>query len=785
MIHSRWCDIAADWRHLIRHLANVEPCISFAGKCSRRTAIVSIALAGILTTGPTGGEAKAESEPAYIGSSACAACHQPEYSAWSKSHHSWAWRVPNDDNVLADFAAQDFIHKGVATRFSRSDGRYIIATDGPHGRPTEYEVKATVGVAPLQQYLVETELGRWQALDVAWDTVQKRWYHLYPDGDDNAGDGLHWTGPYKNWNARCAECHATAFDKGYDIKTKAYQSTQAEIGVGCEACHGPGEAHRAWAEAPKSFEASEWRSTNQHGLTVAFTAEANEPEIQQCAGCHSRREPLAAASPRPGAPFADHYRLALLRDGLYHPDGQILDEVYIHGSFLQSKMFAKGVRCSNCHEPHSGDLRASGNGVCTQCHNPEGNPKFSSLRKALYDAPEHHFHETGTSAAACVNCHMPERLYMVVDGRRDHSFRVPRPDLSEKLGTPNACTACHAEKSSAWASRAIEMRFPNGRQRTPHYGEIIAEARKGITKHVRQNLLALAGDRKTPQIARATALDLLKNSADPKLADATAVYLNDTSPLIRMAAIATQRPAPPPVRAQRIASLLKDQAKVVRIEAARALLNIPPERLPPEVAAALRKVMREYQDTLVARADFPEIQMVIGGTALVLRNWRAAEQAFGEAVAQDPQLARAWLMIARIQASRGDRAAADRTLRRATEAIPTDSALNQFHAGILARQGKREEAVAALQRAIALEPDEPTIQADLGVLLSDLGRHEEAVTMLERAESNKAVSAGLLYALYVSRLAVGDREAAELARLKLELLCPRSPLNERTQQRGK
>ncbi|MFT5394808.1 MAG: hypothetical protein ACI8PT_005020, partial [Gammaproteobacteria bacterium] len=245
-------------------------------------------------------------QPKYISSAQCSACHADAAATWQGSDHGWAWREPTSANVLGEFDGTTFENKGVASRFSSRNGKYFVETDGPDGVPTEYEIKYTVGVKPLQQYLVETGNGRLQVLDLAWDTEQNRWYHLYPDQNNKAGDGLHWTGPYKNWNARCAECHATAFEKNYDPTTKSYSSTQAEIGVGCEACHGPGEAHATWARAPEQFDASVWSNVSPNGLTVQFKAGDTETEIQQCAGCHSRREPFSASSPTPGTKFADN-----------------------------------------------------------------------------------------------------------------------------------------------------------------------------------------------------------------------------------------------------------------------------------------------------------------------------------------------------------------------------------------------------------------------------------------------------------------------------------------------
>ena len=365
--------------------------------------------------------------PDYVGSESCIDCHADIAEAWSGSHHALAWTDAEEANILADFDGTRFELGDMTAAFRLSDGTYAVTVTETDGTSTDYKIHSVVGVAPLQQYLLETEPGRLQSFDVVWDVEQGAWFHLYPDQDLPPDDGLHWTGPYKNWNARCAECHATGYKRNFGIQSQRYRSTQAEIGVGCEACHGPGAAHLAWAGDPDL--PVEEDGLDPYGFSMSFDAAERDAYVGQCAGCHSRREPMADGNPLPGTPYHDAYTLSLLRPGLYEPDGQIRDEVYVYGSFLQSKMYAEGVGCANCHDPHSAELVAEGNALCTQCHSPAGNPDFPTLRKAAYDTPDHHFHEAESQGAQCISCHMAERVYMGVDGRRDHSFRVPRPDI--------------------------------------------------------------------------------------------------------------------------------------------------------------------------------------------------------------------------------------------------------------------------------------------------------------------------------------------------------------------
>lgn len=386
--------------------------------------------------------ATGQKTPGYVGSDACTGCHTGAAEAWAGSHHALAWTEASPETVVADFDGTQFALDGMTAQF-RTDGEtYDVEVTETDGTTTDYPVHSVAGIEPLQQYLLETEPGRLQSFDVVWDTEREEWYHLYPDQDLPPDDALHWTGPYKTWNARCAECHATGYDKNYDATTQTYASTEVEIGVGCEACHGPGSEHVAWAEIADSG-----ADLGAYGFTVDF--DDTEAAIQQCAGCHSRREPYGDGNPIPGTPYHDAYNLSLLRPGLYHADGQILDEVYVYGSFLQSKMFEAGVGCTDCHEPHTAELVTEGNAVCTQCHSPAGREEFPAAA-GEYDTPAHHFHEEGSEAAQCVSCHMTDRAYMGVDWRRDHSFRIPRPDLAATTGAPDACTTCHEDREPDW-----------------------------------------------------------------------------------------------------------------------------------------------------------------------------------------------------------------------------------------------------------------------------------------------------------------------------------------------
>jgi predicted CXXCH cytochrome family protein len=402
-------------------------------------------------------------------------CGTPEISSW-KRHHQLAMQSATDTTVLGDFNNVKFTNSGVTSIFFKRDKNFIARTEGQDGALHDYKIRFTFGVSPLQQYLITLPGGRLQALGIAWDSRPRqhggqRWFSLYPGQKIPPSNPLHWTGIDQTWNYMCADCHSTNIRKNYDLQTRTYSTTYAEINVACEACHGPGSAHIAWAKrqgnwaklstnadltiALRERKVATWATDPVTGTPRRTIPRASEHEIEMCARCHSRRGQIHEDYVH-GQSVGDDYRVALLDQDLYFPDGQIEGEVYEYGSFIQSRMFREGVTCSDCHEPHSLKLRAEGNNVCLQCHSVK------------YDSPAHHFHKVGSTGAQCANRHMPPRTYMVVDARRDHSLRIPRPDLSMKLGTPNACNNCHTDKSAQWASNTVYKWYghaPSGFQR--------------------------------------------------------------------------------------------------------------------------------------------------------------------------------------------------------------------------------------------------------------------------------------------------------------------------------
>ncbi|MDZ7616099.1 MAG: multiheme c-type cytochrome, partial [Patescibacteria group bacterium] len=399
-------------------------------------------------------------------------------------------------------AATDLaVERGIAlpeanrSRFWRDGDKYFVQTEGPDGRQQVFPVKYTFGIEPLQQYLVALPRGRLQCLPVAWDTEEKTWFHLYPDESIPHDDMLHWTRPLQTWNYMCAECHSTNLQKNYDVRTDTYHTSFSEIDVSCESCHGPGSVHVQLSEARSLF----WDRLRGFGLPN-LKSEDSHVEIETCAPCHSRRRVIYPGF-KPGDKYLDYYVPEMLDTDLYYADGQILDEDFEYSSFIQSVMYRKGVRCSDCHEPCTTKVKFDDNRLCGQCHLP-----------AQYDTPRHHFHpDSSQPGTRCVECHMADTTYMVVDARRDHGMNTPRPHLTVDLGIPNACTRCHDDGSKGetpeWAVKHVEAWYgkPKG---PPHFAHAIAAGRDGRPEG-RRMLQEVARRDSESAIVRASALLLL------------------------------------------------------------------------------------------------------------------------------------------------------------------------------------------------------------------------------------------------------------------------------------
>ncbi|MEA3276077.1 MAG: tetratricopeptide repeat protein [Pseudomonadota bacterium] len=725
--------------------------------------------------------------PEYVGRAQCIPCHAEQNARWTGSHHDLAMQEATESAVLADFADAQFEQFGVVSRFYREDGRFMVRTDGPDGELQDYPIKYSFGVYPLQQYLIELPGGRLQALDIGWDSRPEdqggqRWFHLHPEEPVRHDDVLHWTGPNLNWNYMCADCHSTNLRKGYDVRSDTYHTTWSEIDVSCEACHGPGSKHLQWAEAQAKGASSAlpdmgltvrlneragvaWPIDPATGKAKRSTPRTTSREIQVCGRCHSRRGQMSDQVIA-GQPLLDGFRPALLTAGLYHPDGQIQDEVYVWGSLLQSKMYQAGITCSDCHDPHSADVRLPGDTVCAQCHPLD-----------RYATEKHHFHPEGSTGASCVECHMPPTDYMVVDARHDHSFRVPRPDQSVTMGTPNACNNCHADKTPQWAAEQVTGWYgtpPEGFQR---YAPALYAARARLPGAA-QLLQQIASDAGQPAIARATALQELGAYPDRKMLALIRQGLAAADPLERLGALTALESLGPAQRALAV-PLLWDDLKAVRIAAARLLAAVPSEQLPEAVRGQLAQGIEEYIAVQEFNAERPESQLNLGTLYAEQGRYLDAEQAYRKALQRQPRFIPAYVNMADLLSGLKREQEADGFLRRGLELSGQSADLAHALGLSLVRQKKQEKALDLFAEAAELAPDNARYSYVYAVALSSGGALGEAIRVLESAHRGHPGDQEILYALVTFNRDGGHLRAALQYARKLQELIPDNPAVDR------
>ncbi|SMF39440.1 Tfp pilus assembly protein PilF [Alteromonadaceae bacterium Bs31] len=657
------------------------------------------------------------SHSAWVGSGACKSCHEQQYEDWSGSDHFKAMAEASPETVLGDFSNKTLTFHNIDHRFFIKEGKYYVETIGNGGKKEVFHIPYTFGWFPLQQYLADIGDGHLQAMNVSWDSRSKedggqRWFHLQPDEDINASNPFFWGAHVQNWNSRCAECHSTNLQRNYKASDHSYNTTWSEINVACEACHGQGDKHIDLVNS-KTF------SNTNTGLSYASDAEdKGANHINMCGGCHSRR--YGVDDPNKFADYHDKYRLQTLINGLYHSDGQILDEVYVLGSFMQSKMHAAGVTCTNCHNPHSGKLIAEPQAVCAQCHDAK-----------TYDKASHHLHPQKENVL-CVDCHMPEKTYMVVDPRRDHSFVIPNPQASIDYDVPNACMDCHEEKGNEWAVEALAK--SGIKPEAESWLKPIEQARNFDVLSVRA-LSNIVYDETIPPLIRATAIESIGAFPSRVSLEAASHALQSKDPLVRRSAIAAISFAEPDMRWTLLQPLLTDEVRFVRNEAAMTLADIY-YQLSPVQRKPLEKAISETMQSLQQDADRPSAQLNLAFLHTQMGAYDKAEKAYLHALKIYPVYVPALLNYAEFLRNAGKGSKELPLYEKAMSVMPDSASVNHAMGLYYIRNQNYQKALPLLAASAGdLLDASPRFAYVYAVALFDLGHKDKAVN--ELIKSNK------------------------------------------------
>jgi predicted CXXCH cytochrome family protein len=705
-------------------------------------------------------------EPAayFTGGKACIECHQKEYRLWKGSDHDSAMAVASDTSVVGDFNNAEFTFNGKTSKFYKRGGKFYVYTEGPGGIMKEFLVEYTFGIRPLQQYLIPFEDGKYQCLPIAWNTREHKWFHMaamvYKPEDLKPDNWLYWTNQAQNWNSMCAECHSTNLQKNFDLATKTYHTTWQDINVNCEACHGPGSAHIEWARLPEMGRPQD----NNTGLIVKTSKITSRQYVESCAPCHARRSSFGPYD-HTHSEFLTYAFPQIPTRPAYHIDGQFKDEDYEYGSFTQSKMYMKDVRCGDCHDPHSLKRKFEGNALCTQCH-----------RADEYDTFNHHMHkskgEAGTSflnkrgeklgpgdGALCRDCHMPGQYYMGVDKRFDHSLRIPRPDLSISLGTPNACTNCHDDKNDQWALQWVNKWY--GEKKKAHYGTILADASDGKAG-ADSGLLKIINSNLYPEIIRATAIGYLSAYQSAKAQEAVRKALNDPDPLLRHAAVEHFMATDSITLFNILAPLLNDPIKAVRMEAANRLMTFNKSTFNEIQYRAFLKALDEYLKSQEYVADFPSGRYNLGNYYSKLNDLPKAVENYQEAIKIDNLFYPAKVNLSLIYYQQGKTDLATNLFLDMIANHPDITDGYYYLALLYGEQRKYTEAIALLETASTKPGSNPRIFYNLGLLYQMTNENGKCETTLLKGLSKDPGNFDLLYALFDFEMKQNNKTKARI-----------------------
>jgi tetratricopeptide (TPR) repeat protein len=684
----------------------------------------------------------------YGKSPTCKSCHEEAYQNWERSHHALAERkVDAALDKIAFEPPRRISHGSQVSEARTENGRFQLVTPGSHGTNQPFDIARVLGVDPVIQYLIPAGDGRFQASELCFDPNHPGWFDVFGEEDRKPGEWGHWTGRGMNWNHTCATCHNTRLRKNYDVRTDSYSTAMAEMGVGCEACHGPMADHNAWQS----------KNPNKTGDPTVRKI-TREEVFSVCAQCHSRRGELTSDF-RPGENFFDHHQLTIPDETeLFYPDGQIRDEDYEFTAFLGSKMHAAGVRCVDCHEPHTSKVRVVGNLLCMTCHGALTNaaPKI--------DLATHSRHKVGPRGDFCTDCHMSQTVYMQRHARHDHGFVVPDPRLTKEFGIPNACNRCHTERSADWSLDAIVKWYgPRTNDVMLARARAIAKARSG--EDVAMPALVAMARGETNAFWRAVAANLLKRWASDR--QVTAVLLScagDTNALVRAMAVRGLEPLAQSGSQSVLTALnarLNDPVRAVRVEAAWVLHHTVNTN--STAGADLLGYLRH-------NSDQPSGALQLGVFHLDRNDHATALDYFRRAVSWDKNSAPLHHALAVALSVEGKSAEAVAALQTACRLAPQEAEYH-FKLGLaLNETGKLDEARAALEEAVKLDPKFAQAWYNLGLAYSAQNKSELALQSLVRAESLDARSPQIPYARATILARLGRvSEARAAAQRALEL----------------
>ncbi|HBH61650.1 MAG TPA: hypothetical protein DDX85_07935 [Nitrospiraceae bacterium] len=383
----------------------------------------------------------------YVGSTRCKDCHWKEHDTWKNTLHSKFMQPAGDYTILGDFeihnkfttnvtkSAPRLAGEEVTSRMFIKDGRYYVNTMGPDWEFHDYQITNVIGIGRRQNFLTTFPNGEIHLLPVEWDIRSKSWHDLNGLEKSYPGNGEYWSSTQRIWQYTCGGCHVTGLRINYVEGSDTFNTTWVDMGIGCEACHGPGSNHVKAASEYFNYEKE--NIINPAKLPWRLRA-------MVCGQCHNWGSSTAnIADHKKGIPAKYSYAYDF-RPGkpLYLSYVENLDDRKKHhqqyNEWMQSEHAKAGIMCTNCHNVHQAEdfenamTKLTPDSLCMNCH------------KTLQRRAAHSIHTFGS----CVACHMPETK----GHEHSHTFQFISPELSIKAGgfdkQTNSCSGCHHHKDT-------------------------------------------------------------------------------------------------------------------------------------------------------------------------------------------------------------------------------------------------------------------------------------------------------------------------------------------------
>jgi predicted CXXCH cytochrome family protein len=523
----------------------------------RPPALIGLAALALAASFPRAQTPAAAPKQTYLGSQSCQRCHRSSYDTWRRTLHVQMTKPIAEATVEGDFGVAAEAGHGVVPvtlsqggrgyTMERRDGRYFVTVSKGRGPAEKFEVHYTLGARRFQGYLSKLADGRIYVLPVFWHNEAKRWVdwkEITPVPDDPDHDLR------QIWNVTCVNCHATNLAKNFDPATKTYATTWTEMGIGCEACHGPGAAHVAtiseWEQNPSARPAD----PTPADLQIFSPSRATPRQVfDTCGYCHGNKNNVFFGF-KPGNRYEDYALPFLISQPI--PDNDPQGDFWPDGrpsrfnrpqALTLTGCFQKGqATCTSCHRMHGsrnshslkvqveapeGGLTTESDQLCMQCHGGAGRSSGSGGSRGaneaggsgqagdggqnptpIVDLSAHTHHAPASQGSRCIACHMSEVNWRLITRRRDHTFQPPVPELTSRFGVPDACTSCHEDKAPEWAAKIMDAWYGNAdrRRRIVDMSELIYRAGSGDVSAL-PDVARLAVTRSFGSLVRASAAE--------------------------------------------------------------------------------------------------------------------------------------------------------------------------------------------------------------------------------------------------------------------------------------